>query len=162
MAWTTPKTDWETGDLVAAGDMNAIGENLAAMRSRVRAAYTTTADVTIALETGFEDVDGDDLNLTITTSGGDVLVHFDGSITPSDSPGMSFDIEVDGVRLGGNDGILPFKNHYKGAETSVLSFTRLVQNLSGGSHVFKLQCKRANSPVSITLAAGAQFWVREI
>ena len=31
MAWTTPKTDWETGELVAASDLNAIGENLAVL-----------------------------------------------------------------------------------------------------------------------------------
>ena len=30
MAWTTPKTDWTTGELVTAADMNAVGENLAA------------------------------------------------------------------------------------------------------------------------------------
>ncbi len=31
MAWTTPKTDWSTGELVTAEDMNAVGENLAAL-----------------------------------------------------------------------------------------------------------------------------------
>ena len=33
MAWTTPKTDWETGELVAASDMNEIGENLAVLKT---------------------------------------------------------------------------------------------------------------------------------
>ena len=162
MAWTTPKTDWETGELVAASDLNAVGENLAALRNRVRAAYTTTEDITTALESEFEDIDGDNLNLTIKTSGGDVLVHFDGSIKPSLHGDLSFDVNVDGVRLGGNDGILPFRNHYKGSEISVVSFTRLIQNLGAGSHVFKLQCKRKNASMSVTLYAGAQFWVREI
>ena len=32
MAWTTPKTDWTTGELVSAEDMNAVGENLAALK----------------------------------------------------------------------------------------------------------------------------------
>ena len=26
MAWTTPKTDWTTGELVSASDMNSIGQ----------------------------------------------------------------------------------------------------------------------------------------
>ena len=31
MAWTTPKTDWAAGELVTTEDLNAIGENLAAV-----------------------------------------------------------------------------------------------------------------------------------
>ncbi len=37
MAWTIPKTDWNNGDLVTADDMNAIGENLAAVRNLQKA-----------------------------------------------------------------------------------------------------------------------------
>ncbi|MCY4020248.1 MAG: hypothetical protein OXG39_12650 [Chloroflexi bacterium] len=42
MAWTTPKTDWNTGELVTAADMNAIGENFAALKNLQTsvAAYT--------------------------------------------------------------------------------------------------------------------------
>ena len=32
MAWTTPKTNWATGELVTAEDMNAINENLVALK----------------------------------------------------------------------------------------------------------------------------------
>ena len=154
MAWTTPKTDWETGELVAASDMNAIGENVAALKqvSENVAVYTTTANASLG-SSDFADVDSDDLNLTITTTGGDVLVHFHGSVYG----GIYLDIAVDGSRLGGNDGILRNHHHRNGSETSLLSFTRLIQNLSAGSHTFKLQAKSGS-----TLFAGAQFWVREI
>ena len=33
MAWTTPKTDWATGDLVAANELNEVGEDLQYLKS---------------------------------------------------------------------------------------------------------------------------------
>ena len=159
MAWTTPKTNWTNGELVTAEDMNAVGENLAALKHPATAVYTTAENIiTTASIDVFTDVDSDNLNLTITTAGGDVLVHFDASIRPSSHSAILFDIEVDGARLGNDDGILTSQNHYSGAETSVMSFTRMIQNLSAGSHSFKLQWKGGRS----ALNAGAQFWVREI
>ena len=88
MAWTTPKTDWTTGELVAAEDMNAIGENLAALRTLAIAAYTTTAHIAFPSSgngSAFADIDSDNLNLTLSTSGGDVLVHFYGSMKHYDN-----------------------------------------------------------------------------
>ena len=102
MAWTTPKTDWETGELVAASDMNAIGENLAALNNRASASYTTPADISADTNGVFQDVDGTNLNLEITTIGGEVLVHFFGVVvrTGNRDTNNFFDIEVDGNRLG--------------------------------------------------------------
>ena len=160
MAWTTPKTDWTTGELVSASDMNSIGENLAALnRQRQQAiavglvsgnAYTTAG--------AFVDIDSTGMNLTITTAGGDVLVHFHGSIRKRRSGGsvtIKFDIEVDGSRQGGIDGITLSKvdSNYKN-----VSFTRLIQGLSAGSHTFKPQWHTGDGH----LLPYAQFWVREI
>ncbi|MCY4071868.1 MAG: hypothetical protein OXG60_11270 [Chloroflexi bacterium] len=160
MAWTTPKTDWTTGELVAASDLNAIGDNLAALRNLGKAAYTTTGDIQ-ANPRDFVKIDSDNLNLTITTTGGDVLVHFHGSITQENNHAVFLDIEVDGARIGGANGTLVNQIIWggRGTEISILSFTRLVQNLSAGSHTFRLQWKSASRN---TLKAGAQFWVREI
>ncbi|MCY4072223.1 MAG: hypothetical protein OXG60_13075 [Chloroflexi bacterium] len=161
MAWTTPKTDWSTGELVAAADLNSIGDNLAALRNLGKAAYTTTKDI-VSNTRNFTHIDGDNLNLTITTTGGDVLVHFHGSIGLWDGQSVFLDIEVDGSRLGGNDGLLrhQFVNVSGSAQVAnLVSFTRLIQNLSPGSHTFKLQSKETYSN---TLKAGAQFWLREI
>ena len=103
MAWTTPKTDWATGELVTAEDMNAVGENLAALKNLSTAVYTTTENIQLTSR-DFADVDSDNLNLTITTGGGDVLVHFHG---PVYVPRISayFDVEVDGTRQGGDAGL---------------------------------------------------------
>ncbi len=153
MAWTTPKTNWKTGELVTAEQMNAIGENLAELdrlRSNV-AAYTTQADINVPADwKTFRDVDSDNLNLTITTSGGDVLIHFHGSMTAGNA---TFDVEVDGSRQGHEDGIA----YTQSSQTASISFTRLIQDLNAGAHTFKLQTKRG-----ATLKKGAQFWVREI
>ena len=161
MAWTTPKTDWTTGELVTAEDMNAVGENFAALESQrsVVAAYTTTENTERA-SVDFVDVDSDNINLTLTTSGGDVLVHFEGSVERThNSTRGSFDIDIDGNRQGGEYGILSML-----IEPSIrtVSFTRLIQNLSAGTHIFKIQVKTLHAVSGIRLHAGAQFWVREI
>ncbi len=162
MAWTTPKTDWTTGELVAAEDMNAVGENLAqlgSVRSAV-GAYTTPEDITAGVSE-FTDIDSSNLSLTITTAGGDVMIHFHGSVERFGGQWtyMDIDLDVDGNRQGDDSGILQFFIDHK--ETTV-SFTRLIQNLAAGSHTFKLQWKHDNRAVGSRLFAGAQFWVREI
>ena len=162
MAWTTPKTDWTTGELVSASDMNSIGENLAALKQPAPAVGETTAHIT-KNSGSFVDIDRDNLNLTITTRGGDVLVHFHGSVRHTDggrSATVYFDIDVDSSRQGGNDGIM--ENKMDGHYHSV-SFTRLIQNLSAGPHTFKLQWREnSGSGRGAILAPKAQLWVREI
>lgn len=162
MAWTTPKTDWSTGELVAADDMNAIGENLATLKNqKATAIYTTTESILASSNSrSFVDIDSTNLNLTITTTGGDVMVHFHSSGYRDDHAArvhMLFDIDVDGDRQGGDEGIarLTLDQVY----SQNLSFTYIVQNLEPGSHTFKLQCKAGGRG---RLRPGAQFWVREI
>ena len=163
MAWTTPKTNWATGELVTAEDLNAINENLAAIRnvSNNVAAFTTTEDIAIPGGNAFADADSDNLNLTLTTSGGDVLVHFEGSVSRTrNSLTASFDIDIDGNRQGGDYGIMQTLIE---ASVRTVSFTRLIQNLSAGTHIFKIQRKGNQwSGDGINLRAGALFWVREI
>jgi len=169
MAWTTPKTDWETGELVAASDMNAIGENLAALdivRETV-AVNTTTADIPFSTSVEFVDIDSGNLNLTISTNGGDVLIHFHGSIRQYDNRWFCLDVEVDGARLGGDDGLLKNDHHnVNNAHTgiSAVSFSHLLRDLAAGSHTFKLQwkCEPGSRLREHGLLAGAHFWVREI
>ena len=157
MTWTAPKTDWSTGELFAAEDMNAIGANLAALKDPATAAYTTTEDINVDIRE-FTDIDSDNLSLTITTVGGDVLVHFHGSVQRNNHRWVYFDIDVDGTRLGGDDGIL--RTHIAhGDGHDIVSFSRLIQNLSAGSHTFKLQCKTS---AEIKLYAEAQYWAREV
>ncbi len=160
MAWTTPKTDWTTGELVSAEDMNAIGENLATLQQFLGniAVYTTPVYMDWA-SAQFADVDSDNLNLTIATTRGNVLVHFSGSVWLHNGEKVYFDIDVDGTRQGDREGISRIENGTGGNYMGNISFTHLIQNLSAGSHTFKLQSKTVGG---IRLYAGAQFWVREI
>ncbi|MCY4020247.1 MAG: hypothetical protein OXG39_12645 [Chloroflexi bacterium] len=164
MTWTAPKTDWSTGELITADDMNAIGENLASLRGVSTAeSYTTTADISISSNIPeFIDIDSDNLNLSLTTSGGDVLVHFDGTLNVGDAQFVYLDVEVDGTRLGGANGILSHQMvRVSGVAyaDNIVSFTRLIQNLSAGSHTFKFQWK---SSFRFSMRAGAHYWVREL
>ncbi|MCY4536604.1 MAG: hypothetical protein OXE52_00075 [Chloroflexi bacterium] len=152
MAWTTPKTDWEVGELVSAGEMNAVSENLAEL-DRVRkavAAHTTKDDIAILHSNTFVDIDSN-FNLTITTAGGDVLVHFHGVVV---NKPFRIDVEVDGARVGHDE----YGLRRGDVDHELVNFTHLVQNLSAGSHTFKLQGRNSRT----TLRSHAQFWVREI
>jgi hypothetical protein len=111
-------------------------------------------------------VDATDLSLTITTTGGDVMVCFHGFVAWTGN-GVFLDVTLDGTRIGGDDGII------RGAvanSSESLAFVRLVQSVSAGAHTFKLQWKVAASAAA-TLYAGAgtsnfdlhpQFWAREV
>ncbi len=159
MAWTTPKTDWTTGELVSASDMNSIGENLNTLRQKAIATSTLTNGIDATLGSSFVDVDSANLNLTITTVGGDVMVHFCGSVDRrggTTSTRVHIDIEVNGARQGGDTGILVYQ--FK-TDQHNMSFTRLIQGLSAGSHTFKLQWKGG---AGVYMESNAQFVVREI
>ncbi|MCY4021346.1 MAG: hypothetical protein OXG39_18205 [Chloroflexi bacterium] len=159
MAWTNPKTDWADGDLVSASDMNAVGENLMALRqpSKSVAVHSTSVGYSRGASHEFTDVSSDNLNLAMTTAGGDVLVHFHGTMGMGQLTSVALDIEVDGSRLGGSSGILVCSPRYSTAWP--VSLTRLIQNLNAGSHTFKLQWK---SNDVVRLGAGAHFLLREI
>ena len=169
MAWTTPKTDWVLGELATQSHLNDIGNNLAALKDPPSDNYELDEGSDYSTSsTTFVDVDGTNLALTINTNGGDVLVHFHGMIgKAAASHYWYFDVEVDGTRIGGDDGIIGQLESTNSRDP--VSFTRLITGLAAGSHTFKLQWKvNANS---ITLYAGAgttnsdlhpQFWAREI
>lgn len=159
MTWTSPKTDWSNGDLVTAEDLNAIGENLASARILQKATGATTEEI-VKLLGDFADVDSENLNLPLTTAGADVMVYFHGSLKRIGSSNWTyarFDFDVDGTQIGGVNGIATF--YMTGHFYWTANFTYLIQDLSPGSHIFGLKWKGDRK---VSLAAGAQFWVREI
>lgn len=172
MAWTEPKT-WTNEPLVA-GDLNThLRDNLEALKEPPTAHYELdeTLDYTTT-STSFVNVDNTKLALTITTSGGDVLIGFHAYVQPgTGSDNVYFDVELNGTRIGGDDGIIAAQRAAAATLPGrfAISFTRLVTNLVAGTHTFKLQWKISAGQGTLFAGAGTaganthpQFWVREV
>ena len=179
MAWTSPKT-WAVNELVTAADMNTyISDNLSYLKTRMDddpSEYTLneSSDYTTTSLT-FVDVDATNLAITVETqrANANVLVHFD-ALVDMGSAGQQvlFDIDVDGNRLGGDDGVAGTTHVNTSVATmrKQVSFTRYITGLSQGSHTFKLHGRiTASATAKIFAGAGTsgldihpQFWAREV
>lgn len=166
--WTAPRT-WATNDLITAALLNQhLRDNLEALKTPPTAHYemNEAADITLS-STTWADV-STKFNLTITTSGGDILVGFCGAILAPSTGLTYFDIMVDGVAVSGDDGmILIYEPNTASIQNA--SFTRLLTGYGSGSHTIKLRYKRVTANSTLYAGAGTatldlhpQFWVREV
>jgi hypothetical protein len=129
----------------------------AAKYQRKTGNYTTTS-------TSFTDVDGTNLSLTITTGARRVLIGFSGGCSNSGADTLFFDVQVDGVRQGGDFGLTGENEGSNGYRN--YSFTYLTDALSAGSHTFDLQWRNVNGTTSTMYGAASSatwpvFWVVE-
>lgn len=170
----TPRT-WTPGEIVTAALLNTeLRDALNTLKDPPTAHfeadqvsdYTTTSTI-------FTDVDNTAgrFNLTIETTGGDVMVGFIGSVRISTTTGddnVWFNIMVDANDLIPDDGFAVYSP--QDAYVVPVGFVYLVTDLSAGSHSFKLRWKVISGRTA-TLYAGAgtanfnvhpQFWVREV
>ncbi len=168
MAWITPK-DWAVDEQLTASKLNThLRDNLNALKAPPSDNYECNEGSDYSTNgTSFADVDGTNLSLTITTTGGDVMVGFHGTFQAATQGTFYLDVYVDSADDGGDDGYL-VQTIAANTPNSV-SFVRLITGLSAAAHTFKLRWK--TNGVSVTLFAGAgtsnrdvhpQFWVREI
>lgn len=165
MTWTIPKT-WSTGELVTASLLNThLRDNLDALKDPPTAAYMANESSNYTTtSTSFVDVDATNMALTLDTNGGAVLIGFHGYA--NNAAGIVyFDVEIDGVRMAGDDGLLrsTANSNYS------ICFVVLKTALSAGSHTFKLQWRVTASTATLYAGAGTtnsdvhpQFWVREV
>lgn len=167
--WTNPKS-WSTGELVTAALLNAhLRDNLDFLKTPPTALkiLNQASDYSLT-NTSYADVDGTNLALNITTAGGDVLIAFSGSIINSTPTSVFFDVDVDGSRTGGDDGLVVVTPSSASQRVNV-TFFKLLQGLAAGVHTFKLQNKQLSGTTTLFAGAGtsngdihAQFFVREI
>lgn len=168
MPWTNPKT-WTTGELLSAADLNTqLRDNLNALKAPPSAQflanestnYTTTS-------TTFVNVDNTagKFNLTITTTGGDVMIGFTGNFNTGGF-NLYLDVELDGARIAGDDGLLVVSG---AVAVQHGSFVHLKTGVTAASHTFKLQWKMGGGTGTLYAGAGTalydvhpQFWVREV
>ncbi len=152
-SYTAPRT-WTTGELVTKALLDAeIRDNIGALKTPASgysiideaADYSTTS-------TSFVNIDGTDLSLTFTTAGGILLATFTGNAyTVATASRIYFDITVDGVRQGGDDGYIA---------TELTTNSRAVcivvplYGVSAGSHTFALQWKTNTGTAGMYAGAG--------
>lgn len=124
--------------------------------------YTTSS-------TSFVDIDATNLNLQLTTNGGDILIGFYGTVRNTTINLHTYlDIEINGTVVGGDDGLV-FLLQEVAAKGQVMSLTHLAVGLPAGTHNIKLQWKVAGGTATIFAGAGTanqdihpQFWAKEI
>jgi hypothetical protein len=179
MPWNTPIT-WQVNQLVTETDLNAqVRDNLAYLKERVDAPASASymlnesADYTTS-STTFVDVDAVKLAFTITTRGNAVMIGFFGTVsaTTTTESVAFFDVTMDGVRVGGDDGLaLCARKSGSGGSlaSDSVSFVMLLPTVSAGDHTFKLQWKISGATMALRAGAGTvgldvhpQFWVREV
>lgn len=156
MAWTTPKT-WSSEPLTSTDLNTYVRDNQAYLKDRIDGAnaaqYNTqvTASTTSATVV---DIDATNLNLTITTTGGDVEVTLIGTGYSSGTTRVVFYVDVDGTAYFLSASSAQSSTH--GNVNAVLKIT----GLSAGEHTFKLQFLRESAHTGYTVIEC--FDVREI
>lgn len=160
MAWTVPMT-WTNGLLVTNTHLNThIRDNLNALKNPPTATVApTTARTTTS--TSFVTVDGTFFKHSLTTTGGDVLVGFQGVVTSSTNATVSFTVEVDGVKVSGASTHGIWKGVNVGTGGAGVSLIWLVTGLSAAAHTFELFWKTSAGTLTLEQYTN-QFWVREI
>ena len=164
MAWTAPKT-WVVGEPLTAQDLNLhVRDNLLALKAPPTALvkldetsdYTTTS-------TAFVAIDSSRLSLSLTTTGGDVMIGFFANILNSTSH-TQLDIEFDGVMVGGDNGLIRITAG-SGAY-QLASLVTLKQSVSVGTHticmMWKVVAGTATLYAGTVLDTHPTFWAREI
>lgn len=156
MPWTTPKS-WDVNELLTAADLNThLRDNLNALKEPPTASYALAATYSTT-SSSFVNVDSTHLALTITTTGGDVLIGFAGAWQLSQSTYAGYlTVTMDGANLGGASGVVG-----SGAATlTPVSFVILATNVPAGAHTFRLQWRVES--VTVYLNGQGQFWAREV
>ncbi len=115
------------------------GELLTVQGSLASASYKRTAGDYTTTSGSFVDVDGTNLALTIVTGARRVLITVVGvAYNNNSSPqNISFDIDLDGARLGGTAGMTLVESVLSGQRLVNISY--VTDALSAASHTFKLQ-----------------------
>ncbi len=175
MSFTTPKT-YATGESLTAAELNQYQrDNIVALKDpptdshivNEGSDYTTTS-------TSFVVIDSTDLSLQITTTGGDVVIAFNGTVRQATS-GATVHFEVfkdtDGggfVAIAGEDGMALTQATTTNANNTV-AINWLLTGLAAGIHTFRLYWKVSAGTATLWAGTGSgdkdihtNFWIREI
>lgn len=162
MAWTTPKT-W-VSEVLTSNDMNTyLSDNTQFLYDQLTAGlaeytYTRAGAVNYTTtSTSLVDIDGTNMVTTLTTGGGDLRVTFTGSIYRT--AGTAQDIIV-AVLLDGTGYQL---SQRLDAGSFNVSFTRVFNGISAGSHTLRMRWRLTVLGTTMTLnGLDSHFSVREL
>lgn len=178
MTVTTSNTTWSSVYTWSAGEQLTASKFNTHLRDKFTALKTPAHGYSILNEasdytttsTSFTDIDATDLALTVTVGPGKILVGFSATVansTAGNSAGVTLELLVDGVAVGGDDGILKVASPAAAAQVCI-AFTRILPAPGAGSHTFKLQWKVGAGTATMFSGAGTsgadlhpQFWVLE-
>ncbi len=175
-SWENSPCTWEDNTLIDADVLNEEIRDRFLYLKDMPSNVTDTIDEISDFSTGstsFVDVDEDILKVEITTTGGDILVGFTGSVGANGGTKLYFtlyeslDIQDN---VADDDGIVKITVNI--SQTPYLaSFMYLLTDMSEGTHIIKLRWKSSSANL-IILYAGAgtggscdihpQFWAREV
>ncbi|MEL6148480.1 MAG: hypothetical protein AAGK74_02200 [Chloroflexota bacterium] len=173
MTWTTPKT-WGTGDLVTASDMNThLRDNLSYLKDAITFdVVSVDSNYTDNDINSFVDVDSTNVSLTVSTRGKLALVGFElATYQTNTTQGISFDITLDGTRLGTtNRGLVYHQVTDSDSHTTPVAARGMhwLTNLAAGSHTFKIVWRQiaagtVNGYIAGTASGGlpVRLWLME-
>ncbi len=157
MAYTSPTTR-TTGNLETAADFNQdVIDNITALHSgpgghflsNEGSDYTTTSTTMV-------DVDATEgkFQHTIVCDGRPVLSVFSGTGTITGTDRIYFDVVIDGVAYGGDDGLM-MTEIIASEDDHNFSFTTVLDGVAAGSRIFKLQWKVGSGTGKIYVGSGA-------
>lgn len=157
MAWTTPIT-W-TQTLVTVDDMNEqVRDNENFLFSPTKdyntgdkgSNYTTTSTSFVAVDTG----GGDDLRLSLTPQGEDLVIEFDCDVSHSSTGGLIYlNLYIDGVAVVDGDGLAKYREQSADIGGH-MHFRWLARGLSQTSHTFDVYWKTSGATATMLNGAG--------
>ena len=165
--WTPPRT-WNVGELVTAGLLNThLRDNLEFLKAQVDipvnfAAAASASQYTTASAT-YADVDATNLSLSLTTSGGIVLLGFSTLVKHNIAAGEArLDWNIDGGRVG--DATFGISLLQAPASNVYIPISHIhARALSAGAHTIKLQFATGSGVITVGGAAGGTFlWALEL
>lgn len=136
MTWQTLPT-YSTYDIPTEEELLKFYSNLEVLRngnSQTRTLMPSTTNISKSGST-WADISSN-LNITMTTYGGNILLTFLSNIGCSaDTESGVIDFSIDGTRLNGSTGVI----HIQGVSRRVVAFAYPIIGLSAGSHTFNPQ-----------------------
>lgn len=166
MVWTDPNlVNWEVGDALTSADMKTyVRDNLLALKNPPTELYTGRPSYSTT-STAMVYIDATNLNKTIETTGGDVLIILQGGFFLNSLADYIFvDFEIDGsLESQSNDGLWYSMSSNGSYDRKMGTVLRLVQGLAAGSHTIKPKWRVTGGTGTLgNILRDVQFIVREL